>query len=718
MKKIHFLFLLFPFLLPAQSLTDSLKLYYPFTGNAQDASGYGHNASTINAALATDRFGSPNEAYAFDGLTTYIEYTPSNQLRPTTFPVSVSLWFNSGIVPVAPDYYELFCTEYNAVNGNYSGYWMNIQPNSGEFAFSYGDNTGACSAPYRRTISSNVSVCDGQWHLLSGVIYSATNMEVFIDCQQVTGTMSGSGALSPGFSNSAVGRVGHKTCGTNPSNYHLNGFLDEVRFYNRALSLQDVINIYNYPNPISGTAINLGNDTTVCNGSNWTLDATTPNAVSYSWNTGATTSSINVSTSGNYWVNVDLGGCMTDSDTINIAFNNGSQVNSPLTLGADILVCQGSTNYTLNAITPNAVSYSWSTGATTSMINVQNPGSYWVEIDFGNCTYDRDTIVVSAISPTQGNLGLNLGNDTSVCVGAYLIDGTISGGQSFLWSTGATTPTISVSNSGAYWVTVYGANCVYDRDTIDVTILSTGVSLVPDTIICKKGAITLNAPPGYITYLWSTGSTGTSITTGNPGNFALTVTAANGCSYTDSIIVSYVPYSIPAPNFTWNPLSVQGSVYIAQFTSISSGMNMSYYWDFGNGTTSTLQSPILTLNCGVSYPVMLVVYNECGGDTTYQNVVLNPCVMGIPDNLSNALHFVAYPQPASGELTVEYSLLTPIPVTLTLYNLVGETVKTWEYITQTVENKHRLSVEGLAKGVYYLKLKTENGSANIPIILQ
>ncbi len=64
----------------------------------------------------------------------------------------------------------------------------------------------------------------------------------------------------------------------------------------------------------------LGDDISTCNKS-YTIDATKPNAKSYLWNNGATTSSITVSQSGTYWVNIDIDGMPCPSkDTINVNF--------------------------------------------------------------------------------------------------------------------------------------------------------------------------------------------------------------------------------------------------------------------------------------------------------------------------------------------------------------------------------------------------------------
>src|ERR1017187_5394463 len=54
-------------------LTNGLVAYYPFNGNANDASGNGNNGTVYGATLTTDRFGISNSAYCFNGTSHYIE---------------------------------------------------------------------------------------------------------------------------------------------------------------------------------------------------------------------------------------------------------------------------------------------------------------------------------------------------------------------------------------------------------------------------------------------------------------------------------------------------------------------------------------------------------------------------------------------------------------------------------------------------------------------
>lgn len=128
----------------------------------------------------------------------------------------------------------------------------------------------------------------------------------------------------------------------------------------------------------------LGNDTAFCPPGAMLLDAGVAGAT-YQWNTGATTQTINVTNPGNYWVTVSLGSNCTATDTIQVAqftFNG---------LGPDLELCPGSSVMIAGATA--GASYQWSTGATTSSIEVSQAGTYWVEMTWGNCS-SSDTLVV------------------------------------------------------------------------------------------------------------------------------------------------------------------------------------------------------------------------------------------------------------------------------------------------------------------------------------
>jgi gliding motility-associated-like protein len=133
--------------------------------------------------------------------------------------------------------------------------------------------------------------------------------------------------------------------------------------------------------PIS--LLNLGNDTTLCQGQ--TINLNGGLSTSYLWSNGSTTPSINVLTSGTYWVQSSNGQCSA-TDTIVISINPYPTTN----LGNDTTLCLGQT-VTLNGGV--ATSYLWSNGSTAASTSVSTSGTYWVQSSNGQCG-NSDTLSV------------------------------------------------------------------------------------------------------------------------------------------------------------------------------------------------------------------------------------------------------------------------------------------------------------------------------------
>jgi len=111
-------------------------------------------------------------------------------------------------------------------------------------------------------------------------------------------------------------------------------------------------------------------------------------ATTFLWNTGATTQSINVTTTGVYTVTASIGSCsVTDSITVNNI--------PPLVLEDNVALCN-ITSYTLDAGIPNAI-YTWSTGETTQSIDITVEGVYWVNINASGCLLSDSTSVTGTL---------------------------------------------------------------------------------------------------------------------------------------------------------------------------------------------------------------------------------------------------------------------------------------------------------------------------------
>ena len=121
--------------------------------------------------------------------------------------------------------------------------------------------------------------------------------------------------------------------------------------------------------------------------------------------------------------------------------------------------CEGG-NTTVDVTIPDAT-YTWYDGETTATHYFDEAGTYWVDIVSSGCSLS-DTIIISEYA----NPEFSLGNDDSIC-GAYVIDAG-PGFESYNWSTGATTQTITTSLLGIYSVTVADEHGCEAMDEIEL----------------------------------------------------------------------------------------------------------------------------------------------------------------------------------------------------------------------------------------------------------
>lgn len=280
-------------------------------------------------------------------------------------------------------------------------------------------------------------------------------------------------------------------------------------------------------------SVNIGNDTTICPGVTYTLDATTANAT-YAWNTGATTATIDVSAAGTYSVLVTVNEC-GGSDARVITPGIVPVNNLPVTTN----LCDGETA-SLNAGNTGS-SFVWTPGgATTQFINVTAGGTYSVAIkSTDGCVINSNTNVIIRPLPVAV-----LGNDTSICEGdAIVLDaGNANPGYTYDWNTGANSQTINVSDSGTYTVTVTTPyNCV-NTENKHVAFLPSprveGFNFVP-LFYEELGKVKFSPlnPTSVNTYEWDFGDGSPVSTQTNPlhtyagsGEFIVTLKVFNNCS--------------------------------------------------------------------------------------------------------------------------------------------------------------------------------------------
>jgi hypothetical protein len=156
----------------------------------------------------------------------------------------------------------------------------------------------------------------------------------------------------------------------------------------------------------------------------------------------------------------------------------------------DTSICDQNTSATLYGQT-GMDSYLWNNGDTSSSLVITATGTYWVK-SIGDCEAWIDTFHVNALGMLEPP---ELGNDTAICFGKGLtLNAQSPAYNSYLWSTGAISPSITVNASGRYYVTVI-SDCGTFSDSIDVTV-KPEVPMAPslDTILCTGAGTNIILP--------------------------------------------------------------------------------------------------------------------------------------------------------------------------------------------------------------------------------
>jgi len=346
----------------------------------------------------------------------------------------------------------------------------------------------------------------------------------------------------------------------------------------------------------------------------------------------------------------------------------------------------------------------WNNTDTGNVFQTTIPGNVVVR-GMGLCATAFDTVFV------QPAVSVDLPTNSVVCIGgAATIDAGVSN-ATYVWSTGETTQTISVITPGAYTVTVTDQDGCVSDDQTDVEF-NVPVDLGSEEVMCGGQAITIDAGITGGTYNWSTGDNSQTTSVSSPGVVTVTVTDANGCVSSDDVDVVDVPF--PVADFT-----SYSSNYSAAFTNASTG-GTSFAWNFGDGSTSTDESPTHIYNwtndSAVTYTVTLVVTNACGVDSTSNDVVVGSAV-GFEELASGAVYSV-YPNPAKSVLNIKVDQANASEFSFELMDVQGKVVaqrNAGEINGLFIE---QVDIAKLSTGIYLLKVQVGNDVAVSQVVVK
>jgi gliding motility-associated-like protein len=298
---------------------------------------------------------------------------------------------------------------------------------------------------------------------------------------------------------------------------------------------------------------------------------------------------------------------------------------------SDTMICDGDS---VTITTDPGYSYLWNTGQVSQSIVVYNPDVYSVILTNSyNC---KDTLYSTIVVNDLPNPPTILGNQP-FCIGDSTTLSTSLVYPNYQWSNGSTLPTITIYDQSTYTLTITDNNGCSSTDSIISFVNPLPVfNITGINELCFPDSSLIRCSNIYPTYVWNNGQSTQSIYVSTTGNYSLIVTDNNGCSDTSDF--NFISRPLPIVSFT-NDTSISCSKTTIQFTNTSiSEPNSTYFWNLGNGTTSTLPNP------NVQYV-----------DTGYYNVqlvVISP--YGCKDSASNQVYAIFYPLPIANFTTDDF----------------------------------------------------------------
>lgn len=478
-----------------------------------------------------------------------VTVTGANGCKSTSAGVQTSV-FPYGQVSISPSGPITICAGENVT--------LSATP-SLTYLWSTGATTSSITTGVLGTYS--VSVIDS-----NGCPANSNVVSITVNPVPATPIVSASGPLSFCNGGSVI-----LTSSAATNNIWSNGFTGQAQTITQSgIYIDTVYNVFGCKSWSTPTNVNVhptasiaaSGPTTFCFGNNVLLTASPASGVSYLWSNGATSQSVTISNTQNLSViTTETGGC-SDTAYTNVLVHALPTGN--LTAAGPTTVCSGS-SVVMNATGSAHTGFRWFLNGSPiiyysyniycnclapyfvygATFSATGSGNYSVEIidSVTGCVSMSNVIPVTIIVPTQPVITANGG--TTICISANTILSS-SPAVSYLWSTGATTQTITAATQGTYYVTttdIYGCQSTSVNTPVTFFPVATITANGPTTF-CAGGNVSLTAHP-LGTYLWTNGSSNASINniTSN-GTYGVTVTDVNGCTSTATpvdIVVNPLP---------------------------------------------------------------------------------------------------------------------------------------------------------------------------------
>lgn len=417
-------------------------------------------------------------------------------------------------------------------------------------------------------------------------------------------------------------------------------------------------------------------------------------ASAYSWSGpggfSATTASVNITAVGTYTCTVTTS-CGSSTEEFEVTEYTGTS-GPPVSVQASVAtMCAGDTSVITASSTVSGVTFLWSANAgsaTTPSVTVTAPGLYTVTVtDCGSGTTVESFEIFEPNYPPNATIV----GDLFICPGesTTLTALQVTGGN-YTWSTGGTSPSVTVSAAGTYTVTV--DNCG-GTSTASVTVSTEPAPAAaidaPETEVCEGGQLTATASGGS-GYEWSNGSTSATLTISEPSESGTyTVTVTNDCGDEDTETVTLTIHPQPAaPSVTFN-----GTEYVSSQTGAGT-----HRW-FVNGTeiTSFAGNTLPNNQNYFNLEITCIYVDENGCESPESSAILST------EELASNGGVTVYPNPNNGRFEVRFGDLSG-KVHVEVTDVLGKVVYS-NNVTANSGNIEVIDLNGVESGVYQLNLR-------------
>lgn len=554
-------------------LNSGIIAHWDFSGNANDITGKNHNGIPSNITYVSSKTGAPNAAALFNGFNSRIAVAHQADLNMINYSICAKVYVGG--------YYTGNCETTSILSrgadhkqGSYSMIFSDNPFDGGKcgmldtskYVFMGGAGTNFLLPGQHAAVQYTPPIVSGNWYCVV-VSNNGSKLNTYVNSALVS-SISAPNAVGSSAEGLTIG-ASHNTSFTSHP-YWLNGIIDDLRIYDRALSdndIKDYCALFSGvgPAPKKVMIAEPVEKTIFCAGENFQLKYSVTNPfnpgniftaelsdAAGSFNTPINIGSIGATTAGiincTIPVNIPQGKAyrvrITATSPADVSADNGVNLTVLHVPGLALLgktdVCKGDTISIIANVTPDVPVYWTGPGGftgntkqiTISNATIHHSGKYTVTTQNNGCDASK------TINVTVNEVELNLGNDTLICEGEKLVLRAGAGNASYRWQNSTIADTLLVTRGGVYTVTATSGKCE-KKDTIIVHDMSQQLNMGNDTTMCNGAKLTLAYPAwANSKFTWQDGSSQPTFTISSAGSY--NITATNRCGiFSDGIKVIY-----------------------------------------------------------------------------------------------------------------------------------------------------------------------------------